>query len=78
MKEDRSAWVTKEQLDTPLCDIFPGTKTNGTARIYVLASEAILGLKPANLESMSYVKMNRYIDSLDRKIANKLKQGSSH
>ncbi|MGG3233232.1 hypothetical protein ABEP17_06920 [Priestia flexa] len=69
MKEDRSMWVTKKQLDTPLCDIFPGTKTEGTARIYVLACEAILGLKPANLEGMSYVAMNRYIDSLDSRMA---------
>lgn len=69
MSEDRSLWVTKEQLDTPLCDIFPGTKTNGTARIYVSTSEALLGLKPVVLEEMSYEEMNRYIDCLDLRIA---------
>lgn len=69
MSEDRSTWVTREQLDTPLCDIFPGTRTNGTARIYVRTSEILLKLKPANLEDMTYVDMNRYIDSLDRQMA---------
>lgn len=68
MEEDRSTWVTKEQLDTPLCDIFKGVKTNGTARLYVEVSEDILGLERANLESMSYEAMNRYIDSLDARI----------
>jgi|GEM_PF-1619766 len=69
MSEDRSLWVTKEQLDTPLCDIFSGTKTNGTARIYVSTAEALLGLKPVVLEEMSYEEMNRYIDCLDLRIA---------
>jgi len=68
MKEDRSHWITKEQLDTPLCDIFEGTKTNGTVRIYVGISETLLGLEPANLEVMTYEEMNRYIDSLDKRI----------
>lgn len=68
MKENRSHWITKEQLDTPLCDIFTDTKTNGTARLYVGISEQILGLEPANLESMTYKEMNRYIDSLDGRI----------
>ncbi|MBZ9536816.1 hypothetical protein KGR20_21895 [Cytobacillus oceanisediminis] len=70
MSEDRSLWVTKEQLDTPLCDIFPGTKTNGTARIYVRSCEAILGLPPKKLEKMSYEYMNRYIDLLASRMEN--------
>jgi hypothetical protein len=68
MPENRTNWVTKEQLDIPLCNIFKGTKTNGTARIFVRTSEIILGVKHANLEGMSYEEMNRYIDSLDRQI----------
>ena len=68
MKEDRSHWITKEQLDIPLCDIFAGTKTNGTARLYVGISETLLGLEQANLEDMTYEEMNRYIDFLDSRI----------
>ncbi|WP_110113246.1 hypothetical protein [Bacillus sp. CGMCC 1.16541] len=69
MIQDRSNWVTKEQLDTPLRDIFQGVKTNGTARIYVASCEVILGIEPSNLEAMSYEEMNKYIDSLDRRMA---------
>lgn len=62
----RDTWVTKEQLDTPLCDVFPGkVKTNGTVRTWVLIAESFLGLDNADLESMEYEKMNKYIDSLD-------------
>ncbi|MGG3235389.1 hypothetical protein ABEP17_18310 [Priestia flexa] len=81
MKEDRSMWVTKKQLDTPLCDIFPGTKTEGTARFYVRMCEVILELRPKNLEKMSYVEMNRYIDSFDSMMSDlesRVKQPKPH
>ena len=58
-------WVTKKQLDTPLCNLFPGTRTTNTARQYVFIVEVMLGLKPKNLDNMGYEEMNKYIDSLD-------------
>lgn len=61
-------WILKEQLDTPLCDVFPGTKTNGTARQWVVITEFVLGIEPTNLEVMSYEELNKYIDSLDEKM----------
>lgn len=68
MGEKKSHWVTKEQLDTPLCDIFKGTQTKGTARAYVRMSEIYLGLKPTHLDGMEFEEMNNYIDSLDERI----------
>ncbi|WP_152976466.1 hypothetical protein [Alkalihalophilus marmarensis] len=68
MKENRSNWVKKDQLDTPLCEIFEDVRTTGTVRHYVTTAERILGLKPKRLDRMRYVEMNRYIDSLDEKI----------
>ncbi|MFD2046030.1 hypothetical protein ACFSTA_12430 [Ornithinibacillus salinisoli] len=65
---DKSTWVTIEQLDTPLCDVFPGTKTDGTVRMWVLIAESFLGLKKADLESMEHAEMNKYIDSLDEEL----------
>ena len=59
------ACITKEQLDTPLCDIFGDTKTNGTARIFVISSEKEFGLESKDLENMKYEEMNKYIESLD-------------
>lgn len=58
-------WVTHEQLDTPLCDLFPGTRTKNTARQYVFICEVLLNLAPGNLEAMTYEDMNKYIDRLD-------------
>ena len=66
MKND--TWILKEQLDTPLCDVFPGTKTNGTARQWVVITEFVLGIERANLDEMSYEELNKYMDSLDEKI----------
>lgn len=66
MKND--TWILKEQLDTPLCDVFPGTKTNGTVRQWVVITEFVLDIAPANLDAMSYEKLNKYIDSLDKKL----------
>lgn len=62
--ESREGWVTKEQLDTPLCDIFEGTKTNRTVREYVIMCEGFLEKEHVILESMPYERMNRYIDYL--------------
>lgn len=58
-------WVTHDQLDTPLCNLFPGTKTTNTARQYVFICEILLKLKFKNLEKMSFQEMNEYIDRLD-------------
>ena len=64
MSEDRSGWVTKVQLDMPLCNVFEGMITNGTAREYVVMCESILKKGFVKLEKMTYEGMNRYIDSL--------------
>jgi exopolysaccharide biosynthesis predicted pyruvyltransferase EpsI len=61
-------WVTHEQLDTPLCDLFPGTRTVNTARQHVFICEVLLKLKPTNLNNMSYKNMNKYMDNLDLKM----------
>jgi len=66
MKKD--TWILKEQLDTPLCDVFPGTITNGTVRQWVVITEFVLGIAPANLDVMSYEELNKYVDSLDEKL----------
>lgn len=66
MKND--TWILKKQLDTPLCNVFSGTKTNGTARQWVVITEFVLGMEPANLDVMSYEELNKYIDSLDEKL----------
>ena len=66
MKND--TWILKEQLDTPLNKVFPGTKTNGTARQWVVITEFVLSIKPANLDVMSYERLNKYTDSLDEKL----------
>lgn len=65
---NNDTWILKEQLDTPLNEVFPGTKTNGTARLWVIITEFALGIVPANLDEMSYEELNRYIDSLDEKV----------
>lgn len=61
-------WVTLNQLDTPLCDIFPGTITAGTVREYVRISEKVLGWIPKNIDRMGYVEMNEYVDLISYKI----------
>lgn len=61
----REHWVTHEQLDTPLNELFPGTRTTNTARQYVFICEVLLNLPPGNLEAMEYEDMNRYMDRLD-------------
>ena len=69
LKQDRSHWVTHEQLDTPLCKIFPNTKTTGTARLYVNMACLTLGQKPQDLSKLSYVELNQYMDELEHKVA---------
>lgn len=61
-------WVKPHQLDVPLCDLFPGTQTRNTARQYILIAEKTLNLKPKDVDRMGYIKLNKYIDSLERKI----------
>lgn len=66
--QDRSHWVTHEQLDTPLCDIFDGTKTTRTARQYIQNACFILRQQPLNLSKLSYEELNLYMDLLDATI----------
>lgn len=65
-------WVTHDQLDTPLCDVFPGTMTSATARTYVIVAEKVMELPHQELEKMSYEKMNEYMDYLDEKAQEEL------
>ena len=71
----KSHWVTHEQLDTPLCDIFPDAKSDGTARHWVFMAEIILKQMPKAhvLEDMSYEDMNEYMDYLDEQL-NKVRE----
>ena len=64
MKTDRSHWVKKDQIDTPLCNVFANTITNGTARQYAKFCERILDKKHRDLDTMGYVAMNKYLDKL--------------
>lgn len=62
---DKKHWIKKEQLDTPLCDIFEDTETSETARKFIIESEKHFGMEHDDLESMSNEKLNEYIEFLD-------------
>lgn len=64
----KDTWITVDQLDTPLCDIFPGTITNGTVREYVRMGEKILGWIPKSIDFMGYEELNEYVDLIAYKI----------
>ncbi len=66
--EIKKHWVKKEDLDTPLCEVFPDTKTNGTARQWVAITEFVLGVSPCNLDKMNLIEINKYMDSLDKQL----------
>lgn len=66
--QNKEHWITQEQLDTPLCNIFPNVKTRGTARIYVTMACLTLGQKPKDLSKLSYTELNEYMDELEQKI----------
>lgn len=61
-------WVKKEDLDTPLCEVFSDTKTTGTARQWVAITEFVLGVSPCDLDKMNFNEMNEYMDSLDKQL----------
>lgn len=64
-ERNENQWVTVDQLDVPLCDIFENVQTNGTARVFIRMSEMLFGLPMRDLESMSYEELNLYIEELD-------------
>lgn len=68
-QQERSHWVTHDQLDTPLCSIFPDTITTGTARLYVTVACCALGVEPLDLSQLSYEELNQYMDELDNKVS---------
>ncbi|QQK75077.1 hypothetical protein HUG15_05650 [Salicibibacter cibarius] len=65
---NKDTWIKTKDLDTPLNQVFPGTMTRNTVRDFVRRSEKVLSITPENIEKMGYIKLNRYVDKLDKKL----------
>jgi len=56
---------TKEQLDTPICELEEGASNTETLREFIRNSEEEFDLIPKDLDNMSDAALNKYIDFLD-------------
>lgn len=56
---------TKEQLDTPICELEEGTSNTETLREFIRNSEKEFGMFPMDLEKIDEDELNQYIEFLD-------------
>lgn len=66
---EKRKWITHDQLDTPLCRLFPDITTTATARLYVKIACFSLGQTPLDLSKLTYTELNEYIEELEFKVA---------
>jgi len=57
--------ITKEDLDTRICDIEPDSQNTQTYREYIKESEEEFGLIPKELDGMNDRFLNDYMGFLD-------------
>lgn len=57
--------ITKEQLDTRICDLEESSGNTQTYREFIIDSENDFDLEIKELDSMSNEDLNKYIDFLD-------------
>lgn len=56
---------TKDQLDTPICELEEGAGNTETLREFIQNTEKEFELIPKNLDGMSDKLLNEYLDFLD-------------
>jgi hypothetical protein len=57
--------ITKEQLDTPICELSPAATNTETFRDFIRSSENEFCMEPRNIDNMADQELNEYIDFLD-------------
>lgn len=57
--------ITKEQLDTPICEAEAGATNTETFRQFIENSELEFDLIPKDLDNMSEKLLNEYLEFLD-------------
>ena len=57
--------ITKNDLDTRICDHEPESRNTQTYREFIRQSEEEFEFRPRDLDSMSYSELNGYLDFLD-------------
>lgn len=57
--------ITKQHLDTRICDHIEGTSNTETYREFIRGSEKEFGFIAQPIDSMTDEKLNEYIDLLD-------------
>lgn len=56
--------VKKENLDKRICDVEEGTTNKETYREFITNTEEEIGLIPADLNAITEVELNLYLDFL--------------
>ena len=57
--------ITKENIDTPICDLVEEAYNKETPREFIRNSEKEFGFEEADIDNMSEDELNAYADQLD-------------
>lgn len=57
--------ITKDQLDTPICEVVPEANNTETYRDFIRSSENEFCMEPRDIDTMTDQELNEYIEFLD-------------